>query len=102
MLQDVRTDDVDLPTLGPKLSAFCKDLNDGRGFQLIRGVPVARYSTEQSVIAFWCIGLFFGNARPQNRRQHLLGHVKVGDYELSAKRCLGMPAIEIPQSSPMQ
>lgn len=76
-MQEVAIGDFDLPTLGPKLIAFCKELNEGKGFQVIRGVPVERYTTKQSVIAFWCIGLYFGNARPQNRRQHLLGHVKV-------------------------
>ena len=86
ILQDVNEADFRLPVLGPKLRAFCKDLNEGKGFQLIRGIPVTRYSTEQNVIAFWCIGLHFGSARPQNRRQHLLGHVKVKQYQQPSRK----------------
>lgn len=86
-MQDLTQVDVKLPTLGPKLAAFCKELNEGIGFKLVRGVPVERYTTEESVTAFWCIGLHVGKARPQNRRQHLLGHVKVHKTPLQQK-CL--------------
>ena len=76
VLQNITRDDISLPTLGPKLHSIRNELVRGRGFQLIRGIPVERYSLEQSVIAFWCIGLYLGRARPQNGRQHLLGHVR--------------------------
>lgn len=43
-----------------------------------RGVPVQRYTRQQSVIAYWGMGLYWGRALSQNKKGHLLGHVKVG------------------------
>lgn len=72
---DIKRDDIDLPTLGPRLEAIGADIINGRGLALIRGVPVDRYSRQQSAIAFWCMGLFVGVPASQNAKGHLLGHV---------------------------
>jgi len=68
--------DFPLPTLGPKLKELCNQVIDGRGFQLIRGLPVDRYSNRESATAYFGIGTHFGNARSQNAKGHVLGHVK--------------------------
>jgi hypothetical protein len=79
-LMEVAREDFSLPTLGPVLDAIAGDVIDGRGFVLIRGVPVARYSRLESAIAFWGIGLYVGVPVSQNAKGHLLGHVKdLGD-----------------------
>lgn len=65
-----------LPRLGPKLTAFRNEVTKGMGFQLIRGVPVQRYSREQTIIAYWGMGLYWGTAVTQNKKGHLIGHVK--------------------------
>ena len=65
-----------LPTLGPKLAGLRRELLDGRGFFLLRGLPVRRMSREEAVAAFWGIGAHFGSARTQNAKGHLMGHVK--------------------------
>lgn len=72
---DVSQDDFPLPTLGPKLSQIRRDLVDGRGFALIRGIPVDRWSREDVALAFWGIGRYLGEAIMQNRKGHVLGHV---------------------------
>lgn len=69
-------DDFDFPSLSPKLAAIKNDVLWGRGFAVIRGVPVERYSRLQSAIAFWCIGLHVGVPVSQNAKGHVLGHVK--------------------------
>jgi hypothetical protein len=71
----IKKDQVNLPTLGPRLAAIRDDIIDGRGLALIRGVPVERYSRLQSAIAFWCIGMAVGVPVSQNAKGHLLGHV---------------------------
>jgi len=71
----IKREDVDLPTLGPRLTAIREDIVNGRGLALIRGVPVDRYSRLQAAIAFWSIGLFIGVPVSQNAKGHLLGHV---------------------------
>lgn len=42
-----------------------------------RGVPVDRYARQESIIAYWIFGLFWGKAVSQNKKGHLIGHIKV-------------------------
>tara|TARA_B100000674_G_scaffold450148_1_gene419845 strand:- start:1747 stop:2820 length:1074 start_codon:yes stop_codon:yes gene_type:complete len=72
---DVSKDDFPLPSLGPTLIQIRRDLVDGRGFALIRGIPVDRWSREDVALAFWGIGRYLGEAIMQNRKGHVLGHV---------------------------
>ena len=71
----IRRDDFPLPALGPVLDAIREELLRGRGFVLIRGLPVERFSVRRRAIAFWGIGTRFGRAVMQNAMGHLLGHV---------------------------
>ncbi len=65
-----------LPTLGAALAAILAELLEGRGFAMLRGFPVDRYSREEQAIAYLGFGAWFGRARTQNAKGHLLGHVK--------------------------
>jgi hypothetical protein len=49
----------------------------GRGWFVARGVPVERYTDWQNAAAFFGMGLYWGKAVSQNKKGHLLGHVKV-------------------------
>ena len=64
--------DFELPTLGPILTEIEQEVVNGRGFVLIRGLPVERYSIETTATAFWGIGSYFGWAVSQNARGHVL------------------------------
>ncbi len=81
---DIRRDDFPLPTLGPRLERMLEDILNGRGFVLIRGFPVDRWSKLERGVAFFGLGTYFGNARSQNAEGHVLGHVKdLGDPDAS-------------------
>ena len=41
------------------------DLIDGRGFALIRGLPVERYSDDDASLIYWGIGMHLGKPWPQ-------------------------------------
>ncbi len=69
-------DDFALPTLGPVLENMREEVLHGRGFVLIRGLPVEGKPIEDSAAAYWAIGTRFGNPRSQNAMGHLLGHVR--------------------------
>jgi hypothetical protein len=56
---------------------------NGRGFALLRGLPIERWSRQQAAIAFVGLGVHCGRLRAQNAQGHLLGHVK--DQGLSSK-----------------
>jgi hypothetical protein len=65
-----------LPTLDATLAMLQSELREGRGFFLLRGVPVAEFSRAESAAAFWGIGQRLGRPIAQNGKGHMLGHVK--------------------------
>jgi hypothetical protein len=65
-----------LPVLGKTLAGILKEMLEGRGFAMLRGFPVDRYTREEQAIAYLGLGSWFGRARSQNAKGHLLGHVK--------------------------
>jgi len=69
-------EEVSLPALGPRLRELLDEVLNGRGFVLIRGLPVERWTRRQAAIAFLIIGKQLGNLRMQNAAGHLLGHVR--------------------------
>lgn len=75
-LLGLRLEEFSLPTLGPLLRGAGDEVNSGRGFVLLKRLPVERWSREQILVAYWLIGLHWGVAMPQNEKQHLIGHVK--------------------------
>jgi hypothetical protein len=69
--------DFPLPTLGPRLRTRVRDeVLNGRGFLMLRGLPVARWSLLEAAAAFFGVGAHLGNARSQNGKGHVLGHVR--------------------------
>jgi hypothetical protein len=79
----IRREDFPLPALGSRLQKVLDDVLNGRGFALIRGLPVERWTKLESAVAFFGIGAHIGAARPQNAKGHALGHVK--DLGLSSR-----------------
>jgi len=73
---DLTAADAPLPVLADRLTAMRRDLMEGIGFRLIRGVPTERYSLRQAAIAFWSLGAHLGEAVSQNAKGHVLGHVR--------------------------
>jgi hypothetical protein len=74
-IADIRREDFPLPTLGPVLERLRAEVIDGRGFVLLRGMPVEDRPIAESATAYWGVGSYFGSARSQNAKGHLLGHV---------------------------
>lgn len=81
-LPAVRREDFVLPRLSHALADLREELREGRGFVLLRGLPVSEWSRLQSAIAYYGIGTHLGRALSQNAQGHMLGHVKDlgGDY----------------------
>ena len=69
-------EDVPLPTLALRLRAISDEVLNGRGFVLIKSLPLHRWSGRQAALAFLTIGVHLGNLRMQNAQGHLLGHVR--------------------------
>lgn len=82
-IADIRRADFPLPTLGATLDRLRGEVLNGRGFVLIRGLPVEDHPIAEAATAYWGIGAYFGSARSQNAKGHVLGHVR--DLGLSSK-----------------
>lgn len=65
-----------LPMLAPRLHAMRDEVLNGRGFVLIKGLPVEDWSKRELALAFLIIGAQLGALRMQNAAGHLLGHVR--------------------------
>ena len=65
-----------LPRFAAALDGILEELENGRGFKLIRGIPRSRYTDEECEIVYWGLGAHLGNPVSQNARGHLLGHVR--------------------------
>jgi hypothetical protein len=72
----LRATDAPLPLLASRLAHIQQQVLEGRGFALLRGLPVADWGRRRAAIAFMALGAHFGHARPQNAQGHLLGHVR--------------------------
>ncbi|MDB5921790.1 MAG: Taurine catabolism dioxygenase TauD, TfdA family [Betaproteobacteria bacterium] len=74
-LFDVCRDDFPIPTLAAAVPTIQNELEQGRGFILLRGIPSVRYSVADCEMVFWGIGTHLGDAVSQNARGELLSHV---------------------------
>src|SRR5580658_5282164 len=75
-IAEIRPADFPLPNLGTKLDRLREEVLNGRGFVLLRGLPVDDQPIADSAAAYCGIGSSFGNPRSQNAMGHLLGHVR--------------------------
>ncbi len=74
-LADQTVSDFPLPSLSGKFEGWRRELMEGRGFQVISGVPVLEWERQDSERFFWCFGLHLGRPGAQNPQGDLLGHV---------------------------
>jgi hypothetical protein len=72
----ITKEDFQLPNLSKKLREIQNEVINGRGFALIRGLPVENWPIKQSATAYYGIGMHIGKARSQNAMGHILGHVR--------------------------
>jgi hypothetical protein len=60
----------------PRWQRILDEVVNGRGFVLIRGLPIERWTRREAAEVFLTIGAQLGNLRMQNADGHLLGHVR--------------------------
>ena len=74
-VETLRREDVPLPTLSRRIASWRDELSQGRGFLVIRGLPVSRWGDALSARAYWALGLHLGVPGAQNPTGEHLGHV---------------------------
>lgn len=75
-LPQLTVQDFPLPSLGRQIAGWVRTLATGRGVQVIRGIPIERFSQDDCERLFFCLGLHLGTPGAQNRNEELLGHVR--------------------------
>lgn len=75
-LFDYRRDDFDLGSAWPIIAGAVKQIKDGTGFALLRGLPRDGLSAEDFELMTWAIGLHTGVARPQGKASQYLSAVR--------------------------
>jgi hypothetical protein len=85
--QEIGLDDFALPSVSAELRRLSDVVERGRGFQVLRGVPVEGYSEPELRAICWGIGLHFGEPVEQTKDQDLLIDVRDegGSYGLNAR-----------------
>lgn len=67
--------DFPLPTLAPRLRALAREIVDGRGFVLLRGLRIDDLPIRDAARIYWGLGSHMGQGRAQNAQGDMLGHV---------------------------
>jgi hypothetical protein len=73
---EIRRDDFPLPTLAKRLDGILGELEGGRGFCLLRGLPAERWSEDEARLALWGLGTYLGTAEKQDGAGNLLHSVR--------------------------
>ena len=64
-----------LPALSETLSATLSEVQHGKGFAVLRGLPVGEYNRQDLELLYWGIGAHLGQAISQNGEGQLLAEV---------------------------
>jgi hypothetical protein len=75
-LTGISQDNFKLPNFSKFLVSLRKELIDGKGFLLFKGLPVTAWGNQKSAVAYMGLGTYLGYFVSQNGRGHVLGHVK--------------------------
>ena len=74
-LEAVTREDFPLTVMRARLEHALDAMYDGRGFVVLRGLPVSRWSDDDTGLVFWGFGRYLGSPLYQNPQGELLGHV---------------------------
>ncbi len=74
-MTDMTRRNFPLPQFGQFLAAVPDTIENGRGFVVLRGIPVERYNEEEVALLFYGIGTHLGPAISQNARGDVLTKV---------------------------
>jgi hypothetical protein len=75
-LDGLQREHFEVPSLRPVVEEIRREAQDGRGFVLLRGLPIGDYSKNDLALIFWGIGTHLGRGLSQSVMGDRLGHVK--------------------------
>ncbi len=81
-LASVSPADFSLPSFAAQAAELRRELMSGRGFVLLQGFPVGRYSEQDSALLYWGLGAALGVPLPQNVKGDRLYSVRDEGYNI--------------------
>jgi len=75
--EQITQEDFLLPSLEATFDKIQNDLEGGRGFVLLRGLPLRRYTLDEAKLIYWGLGTHVGQAVSQNGDGDLIGDIRV-------------------------
>ena len=78
-----------LPGFGPVLNGMLDELETGRGFTLLRGLPVERYDEPALYRLYWGIAVHLGDMISQNAKGDLIGRGEDIGVDITAPNARG-------------
>lgn len=75
-IESITRADFPLPTLEGTLARIADELEDGRGFVLVRGFPLDGHDPDATMRLYWGFGVHLGVPISQNKFGHMVGHVR--------------------------
>ena len=73
---DFTKEDFPITELAEEISYFNEELENGKGFIVIRGLPIERYTDEDAATIYYGLGLHMGTPVSQNIKGDMLGDVR--------------------------
>jgi hypothetical protein len=74
-MEAITRESFPLSTLSERLAEWLAEVKDGRGFVLLRGFPVGRYSETDIRRLYWGMGVHLGTLLSQNSYGDLIGNI---------------------------
>ncbi len=111
-LQNVKTKGLTPPNFGreefpigglaARIEQMTREFDNGRGFFVVRGLPIERYSLDDIKAIYWGIGTHLGNPVFQNVRGDLVSHIedRGDDYSQRNIRLYTTAAAANPHNDP--
>ncbi len=78
-----------LPTFGKRLAEILDELENGRGFALLRGIPVEHYDQASLYRLYWGIAVHLGDMISQNAKGDLIGRVEDIGVDINSMNARG-------------
>jgi alpha-ketoglutarate-dependent taurine dioxygenase len=89
--------DFPAPVFASSAAALRKEVESGRGFVVIRGLPIERYSDDEAALIYWGIATYLGIPIPQNVKEEHLFSVRDEGYNF--QRDYGATGVRISRTA---
>lgn len=81
---DIRREDFPLPNLVESIKAWIAEIEDGRGFLVVKGMPIDRYDEASIYDLYWGLGTHFGYGIVQNYEGRRINEVSSRGHDYGA------------------